>query len=233
VDALSGRLEAIAVDRPGWDGRTRALDIEGNVRAALAQLDARGIERATVVGHSLGAAIAASAAARHPERVAALVLAAPAANLASVEPIDRLMAAPVAGYLTSAASLSGLGLALSMAPVRRRVAGESGLPEQYLIGAGRSLLRRWAWRAFVSEQRALLGDLPALERSLRLIEAPTTIVTGAADRVVPRAAPRKLAEQIPGARLVVLERAGHLLPQLHARRVADAILVAVRDAASL
>jgi pimeloyl-ACP methyl ester carboxylesterase len=233
VDVLEGRAEVIAVDRPGWDGRTRPLDIEGNVRAAVAVLDVHGIERATLVGHSLGAAIAASAAARHPDRVAALVLAAPAANLASVEPIDRWLATPIAGYLASAASLSGLGLALSAAPVRRRVVGESGLPEQYLTAAGRSLLTRWAWRAFVTEQRALLRDLPALERCLPRITAPTTIVTGAEDRVVPRAAPRRLAEQIPGARLVVLERAGHLLPQLHPRRVADALVMAVQRAASL
>jgi pimeloyl-ACP methyl ester carboxylesterase len=233
VEALAGRADAIAVDRPGWDGRTRPLDIEGNVRAALALLDARRIERATIVGHSLGAAIAAAAAAHHPERVAALVLAAPAANLASVEPLDRWLAVPIAGYLAGAASLSGLGLALSAPPLRRRLVGESGLPEQYLTAAGRSLLTRWAWRAFATEQRALLRDLPALERSLPLIGAPTTIVTGAEDRVVPWTAPRKLAEQIPRARLVVLERAGHLLPQLHARRVADAIAVAVQGAANL
>ncbi len=225
VDALAGRADAIAVDRPGWDDHTRPLDIDGNADAALALLDARGIERATVVGHSLGAAIAASLAARHPDRVTALVLAAPAANLASVQRVDRLLAAPVAGYLASAASLSGVGLALSATQVRRRVAGDSGLTEQYLIAAGRSLRTRRAWRAFVTEQRALLRDLPALERALPRIGAPTTILTGAEDRVVPPAAPRRLAEQIAGARLVVLERAGHLLPQLHPQRVADEILV--------
>jgi len=233
VDALAGRAEAIAVDRPGWDGRSRPLGIAGNASAAVALLEARGIERATVVGHSLGAAIAVWLAAHHPERVAALVLAAPAANLASVQRLDRWLAAPVAGYLAGAVSLSGLGLALSAAPVRRRIAGDSGLSERYLIAAGRSLLNRWAWRAFVTEQRALLRELPALERGLARIDAGTTIVTGAEDRVVPRGAPRLLAEQIPAARLVVLERAGHLLPQLHPDRLADAIVVALERTASL
>jgi len=74
--ALDGRATALAIDRPGWDGETRAQDLAGNARAALAALDAHGIERAVVVGHSLGAAIAAWLAVHHGERVSALVLAA-------------------------------------------------------------------------------------------------------------------------------------------------------------
>jgi pimeloyl-ACP methyl ester carboxylesterase len=168
-------------------------------------------------------------AAHHPERVAALVLAAPAANQASLEPVDRWLALPVAGYLASAASLTGLGLALGAAPVRRRIIGTSGLDERYLKSAGRALLTPWARRAFIAEQRWLLKDLPELEPCLGRIRAPTTILTGAQDRVVPIGAPRELAVQIPGARLTVLPRAGHLLPQLHAGRVADAIALALRE----
>ena len=229
VARLSGRANAIAIDRPGWDGHTAPLDLAGNARAALATLDAHGINRATVAGHSLGGAVAAWIAAHHPERVAALVLVAPAANPASLEPLDRWLALPVAGYLASAASLTGLGLALGAGPVRRQIIGSSGLDEGYLKAAGRALLTPWARRAFVAEQRALLRDLPELEPCLGRIRAPTTILTGSEDRVVPVAAPRELATQIPGARLTVLERAGHLLPQLHAGLVADAIVLALRD----
>ena len=64
--ALRGRTTAMAIDRPGWDGHTRAQDLAGNARAALAALDARGVERAVVVGHSLGAAIAACISANGP-----------------------------------------------------------------------------------------------------------------------------------------------------------------------
>ncbi len=220
---LAGRAEPIAIDRPGWDGHSRPLDLAGNAGAALAALDARGIERAVVAGHSLGAAIAVWLAAHHPARVQALVLAAPAANRASIEPVDRLLAAPLAGELTSTASLTGLGLALSFGPLRRWVSGRWRLPEGYLAAAGHALLTGWARRAFLAEQRWLLRDLPDLERSLPQVAAPTTILTGAHDWIVPTQAPRALAEQIPGAHLVVLERAGHLLPQLCAGRVAEAI----------
>lgn len=233
VTALAGRAHAIAPDRPGWDGRSRPTDLDGNGRAALAVLDARGIKRATVVGHSLGGAIAAWLAAHHPDRVTTLVLAAPAANLASVEPIDRWLATPVLGDLIGAASLSGLGLALSAGPVRRRIIGGSGLDDRYLAEAGRALLTPRAWRAFAVEQRSLLRDLPVLERSLAKVAAPTAILIGAEDRIVPSGAAEVLASQIPGARLTVLKRAGHLLPQLHAERLADAIALALAEARTL
>lgn len=188
-------------------------------------LDGEGAARAVIVGHSLGGAIAAWLAVHHPERVAALVLAAPAANLASLEPLDRWLALPVAGSLVSSVSLTALGLALSSSAIRRRLSG-SRLTDGYLRESGRTLVRRFSQRAFVAEQRALVQDLPVLETRLSAIRTPAWILTGAADRVVPPAAPRVLARQIPGAELIVLPRAGHLLPQLHARELARTILVA-------
>jgi pimeloyl-ACP methyl ester carboxylesterase len=225
--ALSGRADAVAIDRPGWDGHSEPRDLAGNAEAALDALDARKIDRATIVGHSLGGAIAVWLAAHHPERVTALVLAAPAANLAALEPFDRWLTLPVAGPLTSAATLTGLGLALSTGPVRRLIARRSKLEDGYLRASGRALLTSWARRAFDAEQRALVRDLPTLERRLVDVVAPTWIVTGAEDRIVPPAAPRTLANQIEGARLMVMDRAGHLLPQLHARRLGQAILLAL------
>jgi pimeloyl-ACP methyl ester carboxylesterase len=227
VARLSGDAAPIALDRPGWDGIRRAVDLAGNARAALAALDERGATRAIVVGHSLGAAIAAWLAAGHPDRVSGLVLAAPAANVASLYPIDRWLAAPVAGELASAAMMGGLGLALSLASARRRIAARTGLDERYLLTARRAVLRPGAWRAYASEQRTLVRDLPQLELRLHRITAPTTILAGAGDRVVPPRAARRLAGQIGGARLHVSKHAGHLLPQCDPELVADAIRAAL------
>jgi pimeloyl-ACP methyl ester carboxylesterase len=229
IAELRGRADAIAVDRPGWDRTSRALDLEGNARAALAVLDAHGVRRATVAGHSLGAAIAAWLAATHPDRVAALVLAAPAANLASLYPFDRWLAAPLVAELASATMMGGLGLALSVPRLRRRIAAGAGVDPAYLTAARDGLLHRSAWRAYVSEQRTLIRDLPLLESRLGAITAPTTILTGSEDRVVPPMAARTLLGQIGGARLVQSERAGHLLPQRHPKLVADVIAAALND----
>ena len=226
IAELPPEVNAIAFDRPGWDGCSRPQDLAGNARAALAFLDARGIDRATIVGHSLGGAVAAWLAAEAPDRVSGLVLAAPAANRASLEWFDRWLTFPIAGPLTTAASLTGLGLALSLAPVRGRLARGAQLDAAYLRAAGRSLLTGWARHAFTVEQQALVLDVPRLEDRLSAIRAPTWVVTGSADRVVPTSAPRALARQIPGARLIVLDGAGHLLPQRHAGRMSATILAA-------
>ena len=75
--ALNDRVALIAVDLRGR-GASSALPppvgLDPHARDMLAVLDAAGLQRAVVVGHSLGAYIAARLAVRHPERVAALVL---------------------------------------------------------------------------------------------------------------------------------------------------------------
>ncbi len=74
---LNERAALIAVDLRGR-GASSALPppvgLDAHARDMLAVLDAAGLQRAVVVGHSLGAYIAARLAVRHPERVAALVL---------------------------------------------------------------------------------------------------------------------------------------------------------------
>jgi pimeloyl-ACP methyl ester carboxylesterase len=224
--ALGSRVPTIALDRPGWDGHSGPSDLRGNAEAALVALDQAGASRATVVGHSFGAAVAAWLAAFHGRRVGSLVLVAPAANQASLYRLDHWLAAPVAGYLASVISLTGLGVALATGPIRRRIAEELALDDRYLQGRVPALLTRRAWRAYAAEQRVLVRDLPLLEARLGDIRAPTTIVGAVADRIVPLSSVRQLATQIPAAELVLLERAGHLLPLQHPGRLADLIAAA-------
>jgi pimeloyl-ACP methyl ester carboxylesterase len=223
-DELGDRARTIAIDRPGWDGVSRPGGLAESARAGVAALDAAGVERATVVGLSFGGAVAAWMAVHHPERVAALVLAAPAANRASLEPIDRLLALPVIGYVASAALLSGVALGLASRRVRSWFGTAFALPDDYLRHSAKRFRGRAAWDAFVAEQRALFRDLPVLERRLSEIAVPTTVVVGTADAVVPIASVRLLVTQIPGAELVEIAGAHHVLPAEHPRAIADAIL---------
>jgi pimeloyl-ACP methyl ester carboxylesterase len=194
------------------------------VQSAVSALDAEGIERATVVGHSLGGAVAAWLAAEHPERVSALVLAAPSVNNASLNRLDMLLAAPVMGPLLSSSVLAGAGVALRTDVLRQRVALGLGLDEPYLRHVARALLRPATWRAFASEQRMLIRELPALERRLPSLATPTTVVSGTADRIVSPASARQLATQIPGAELVQIRGATHLLPQQRPAELAEIIV---------
>jgi pimeloyl-ACP methyl ester carboxylesterase len=118
------------------------------------------------------------------------------------------------------------GLALSLGAMRRRLSSRLHVEEDYLQAAGQRLRSRHAWRSFAAEQRVLVHDLPVLETRLSEIEAPTVIVVGAEDRVLPAGSAQKLAGQIPHARMSVLDRVGHLLPLLAPRRLAEVILAA-------
>ena len=222
--AVGTRARTIAIDRPGWNGHGSPTDLAGNARAALAALAAEGASRAIVVGHSLGAAVAAWLAAEHPERVASLVLAAPSANRASLNRFDRLLATPLVGPTISTATLAGAGAALQAEPLRRRVSAGLGLDDDYLQTTGRALLRPATWRVFAFEQRMLIRQLPVLEQRLAAISSPTTVVRGTADRVVTPSSTSRLAAQIRGGELVQLPGATHLLPQQHPAELAEIIV---------
>src|SRR5579864_967101 len=224
--AIDGRVRTIAPDRPGWDGRTGPSDLIGNARAAVSVLDRDEVQRATVVGHSLGAAVAVQLALEHPERVGALVLAAPSATRASLNRLDELLATPILGSALATGALAVMGMTLHVGAIRRRLTARLGLRESYLRRYARALLNPLTWHSFVVEQRMLVRELPVLETRLSMISAPTTIVIGQGDRIVTPSSARRLTEQIPGARLVALERATHLLVQERPAELADLIVEA-------
>ncbi len=75
----------------------------------------------------------------------------------------------------------------------------------------------------------LFRELPLLEERLDRITAPTTVVIGTADRIVPLSSAQRLTVQIAGARLVKLDRANHLLPQQRAEQLAEIIAGPARE----
>ncbi len=223
---IGDRTTALALTRPGWEPGGVPEDLDGNATAALRALDRAEIQRAVVVGHSLGGAVAAWLAARAPERVAGLVLAAPATDTRSITALDRLLAAPVAGDLLSAGLLGAAGAAMTARPVRRLIGSRLHVDPEYLRSSTGMLLSPAAWRSFVAEQRMLIRELPELERKLAGITVPTTIVAGTADHVVRLASARATAARIRGATLVELRGAHHLLHQQRPVEVAECILAA-------
>ena len=80
-------------------------------------------------------------------------------------------------------------------------------------------------RTFMSEQRALLAELPAVTASLSEMRVPTSVVAGSWDVVVPPSAARSLTAAIPDAELVVIPDVGHFVardaPAVLAEVIAD------------
>ncbi len=198
---LPPQLPVVAPDRPGYDGVSRPGGIAHSARAVIDWMDNAGVPRAHVAGLSFGGGVAAWLAAEHPQRVSSLLLISPAANRAALQRIDRLLAAPLLGPVLSTAMILGAGVALRSP----------------------RLLTRRAVSAVLVEQRAMLEELPALEAKLDRITAPTTIMIGTADTVVPPNAGRLLADQIRDARLVEIGGARHGLTRTHPEQVAQLI----------
>lgn len=180
---LARHARVYLLDLPGFGrlGHLQTIDsIPEHVDWIRAWMDAAALPRATFVGHSMGGHISLRLAARDPDRVDRLVLVAPAGVL----PTRRLPA-----YITPVLSTI------------RQVA-PTFLP-QVVRDLRRSSLRT-VWR---SGQDLIERDVLDL---MRLVVAPTLIIWGSDDPIIPASLSDLFAERIPDAELRLLPGAGHL-----------------------
>ena len=227
AERLPARLRAVAADRPGYgSSRLPASGFAANARAVIDDLDARGIDRAVLVGHSFGGGVAISAASLAPERVEAVVL------LASVGPgcanlWDRVLAAPGTGPLCALVAWKLTPwLARARLTVARRRAGRSLRSEELVnwqVWGHKDNAHCALWRTFLAEQRALLRELDELARALPSIKVPVLVLADPRDMLVPIETARCLAQSLPDARLQLISGAGHHLPRRASGAVANAI----------
>ena len=218
TDRLVDRFRVLAPDRPGYGASgAEARGIAGNAELVADLLDVTGVGPATVVAHSWAGGVAVLLADRRPDLVGGLVLVGAACTPDSIDGFDRLLALPVAGEALTVAGLVALGEILpkvrrlsDRVPASYRDQFLATLPDQGVLGGERGALGRHR-RTFVTEQRALLDELPVVHRALGRIAVPTAVVVGTWDVVVRPAAGRTLAATVPGAELVEIERAGHFV----------------------
>jgi pimeloyl-ACP methyl ester carboxylesterase len=202
------------------------------VADAVGVLDAYGLVAAHVVGVSAGGAFAQLLALAFPDRVLSLVL---------------ISTSPATGGDRSLPSATErFGDFLTSASVdwsdRRSVIEYLVAYEQMLAGGVRPFDEE-AWRELVgrdverahdiaaSQNHTVIteGDVPS--ESISSITAPTLVIHGTADPMFPLAHGQALAEEIPGARLLTLEGAGHGVDRADWKTIARAILehTAIRD----
>lgn len=187
----------------------------------MALLDHLGVARAHVVGASMGGMIAQHIAARYPDRVLSLTsIMSSSGNRrlprAKKEAMDALANRPMSGDKEDLIAYS----------VRTaRVIGSPGYPadEDRLQRRVRSDFERGWYPQGVARQMAAIvadGDRRTL---LRTISAPTLVIHGEADPLVPLEAGRDTAANIPDARLRTIPGMGHDLPLALVDTMADAI----------
>jgi pimeloyl-ACP methyl ester carboxylesterase len=217
MPALAERYTVIAPDLLGHgnSAKPRAdYSMAAYANGMRDLLDVLGVDRATIVGHSLGGGVAAQMVYQHPQRCERLMLVAPGGAGREVMPLLRLLAAPYAGLalpplrlpgsrqvarvVTSALRLSGTNLGRDADEVRRIFDGLSRSESQFAFA--RTLRAVVDWRGQV---------VTMLDRTYLAADMPVQIVWGDRDGVIPVQHAHHAQAALPGSRLEIFEGCGH------------------------
>jgi pimeloyl-ACP methyl ester carboxylesterase len=199
---------------------------EDLVDDAAAVLDGYGIDRAHLVGMSMGGAIAQLVALEHPARVASVT----AISTCNVDGADPDLPGADPAYLEHAAAFEELDWsdtqALTELLVRdaRQIAGAR---HRFDEAAARELVRRDLRRTISPQSLVNHGILSGGEGrndGLGELDVPFLVIHGTDDPVLPYAHGVALANAVPGARLVTIEGGGHELHERDWDQILDAIL---------
>ncbi len=211
LEDLAERFEVLAPVFPGFgesEGIDEIDDMDDAVFHLLDLWELFGLERPHVLGCSLGGWMALELAVRYPDRVDRLVLVNPVGLYLADAPIAELFGrspAELAAMLfvdqnhPIAAAMHAMEEFTGDVGKRVEIPIELVLPMWKALGA----TARLGWDPYLHD--------PKLRRRLRRITAPTLVVAGAQDGLVPLQHAETLVAEIPDARLVVLEAAAHWL----------------------
>lgn len=213
---LEGRAEMLFADRPGhgWSERGSGNGdpvAQANTIAAL--MDHYGMEKAIIVGHSFGGAVAAAFAVEHPEKTQGLVFLSAATHPwpgGATSWYYKLSSLPVLGRLFVEA-LAWPGGTLQMGAASACVFAPNRMPESYLADAAIPLvLRASAFRWNATDVAGLYDHVAVYSKRYGEIAAPTIVISGNRDTVVYEEIHSVgLARDIPGAEMVWVDNLGH------------------------
>jgi len=193
----------LAPDLPGH-GRSSGAPLQAIADMAdwtAALLDAAGVAKAWLVGHSMGSLIALEAAARHPAKVSALGLIGTAATM-TVGP-DLLKAAEANDHsAVDMVSIWGLGFQAGL--------GGSLAPGLWMHSGAQRVLEQCRPGVLFNDLAACNAYQDALAAAAR-VTVPATFILGERDLMTPAKAGKALASALPNSRTVVIPGAGHMM----------------------
>jgi pimeloyl-ACP methyl ester carboxylesterase len=216
-DLLAARHTVLAPEHPGFGGSDNPPFIRDVGDAAMYYLDffddllgANGHEKIHLVGHSLGGWIAAELATRNCSHLKSLTLLAPAGV--------RVKGVPSGDNFIWSPDETARNLVHDQALADTAIAERAAMTAEE---AERALVNRYAAAKYGWEPRWFN---PALERWLHRIAAPTLIVWGAEDKLLPAQYAEVWRREVPGATVEIIPACGHLPHVEHAELVAKQIL---------
>lgn len=206
LDALAQRFTVHAPEHPGTtpgdpDGVAPIDNLWDLVLYYYELFDGLGLEAPTVVGHSFGGMVAAEVAATNPERVGKLVLISPVGLWRDDAPIPNWMT-------MTPEELTPLICADPQGAIAQQV---FAMPEDPDAAADAVIQFTWS----LACTGKFVWPIPdkGLHKRIHRITAPTLIIWGHRDGLVPPLYADEFRRRIPGSRVEVLEDAAHL-PQL-------------------
>ncbi|MEK6326144.1 MAG: alpha/beta fold hydrolase [Actinomycetota bacterium] len=172
-----------------------------------------GVDRATIVGHSLGGGVAMQFFYQFPQRTERMVLVSSGGLGREVSPMLRGAALPGAAALLWLAAHPRVGAGMSQLGERMRDRGlGKGVYLQAIARALQPLQRAGARKAFLQTLRSVIDTqgqrVSARDRLYLLGPIPTLIVWGGRDHTIPVSHGRRAHRAIPGSRFELLPRAG-------------------------
>jgi pimeloyl-ACP methyl ester carboxylesterase len=187
-----------------------------------------GINRATVVGHSLGGGVAMQFAYQFPERAERVVLVASGGLGKSVNPILRAMSLPGADTAIALATAPGLRQVATKAMIGLRRTGLSATQDfGSLVDIYNNLADPGARRSFLHTLRGVIDRrgqaVSMIDRAYLARDMPTMIVWGERDVVIPVKHAWAAAQLLPGCRFEVLRDAGHMPQEDAPQRFAQVV----------
>lgn len=191
-------------------------------------LDALGIDKAHVVGASMGGMIAQHIAFSHPERVLSLTSIMSTTGNPKLPPAQK----EALSVLTRRPRSMAESVLVEHGVKIGRTIGSPGYPadEERLRANATRDIRRSLYPAGMPRQlAAIIADGCRRER-LKGVKAPTLVIHGECDPLVPPACGQDTAAHIPGAKLKTIPGMGHDLPLALADEIADAIAEHARAA---
>jgi 4,5:9,10-diseco-3-hydroxy-5,9,17-trioxoandrosta-1(10),2-diene-4-oate hydrolase len=220
VRALSQGYQVYVLDLPGFGRSDKKIDdyslhFAGEFVAAF--LDAQGVDRASLVGNSLGGAVSLQFAVQYPHRLEKLVLVS-SGGLGRELPLSfRLLTIPLLGESIAWAWGTRVGTRLTLRSIvyDPQVIKDEFVNEMVdlarLPGAKEMLLS--VARAGIDLRGQNMKLLEPLLRRVPEIEAPTLIIWGAQDPIIPVAHAHIAHQMIRNSRLHIFDRCGHV-PQI-------------------